>query len=78
MKFRKRPCVVEANQFDGSAACAERLGIGVCKATEVTFVIDTLEGRMLVREGDWVIRGIKNELYACRNDIFQQTYEAVE
>ena len=28
--------------------------------------------------GDWIIRGVKNELYACKPDIFEQTYEKVE
>lgn len=39
--------------------------------------IPTLEGLMLAREGDWVIRGVKGELYACKPDIFAATYEPV-
>lgn len=41
-------------------------------------VIGTLEGPMFARFGDWIIRGIKGEMYACRDDIFRATYEAVE
>lgn len=37
--------------------------------------IETLEGRMEVRVGDWVITGVKGEKYSCRADIFQETYE---
>ena len=40
--------------------------------------IPTLEGLMLARQGDFVIRGVKGELYPCKPDIFAATYEAVE
>ena len=40
--------------------------------------IPTLEGLMLGVEGDWIIRGVKGELYPCKPDIFAQTYEPVE
>jgi hypothetical protein len=39
--------------------------------------IDTLEGIMIVCPGDWVITGIKGELYACKPDVFEKTYEKV-
>jgi hypothetical protein len=39
--------------------------------------IHTLEGLMLVGWGDYIIQGVKGELYACRADIFEQTYEAI-
>ena len=41
-------------------------------------IIPTLEGDMVATEGDWVIRGIKGELYPCKPDIFAATYEPVE
>lgn len=41
-------------------------------------VISTLEGVMRVERGGWIIRGIAGELYPCRDDVFQATYEAVE
>ena len=37
--------------------------------------IPTLEGVMLAREGDFVIRGVQGELYPCKPDIFRATYE---
>jgi hypothetical protein len=40
--------------------------------------IDTLEGTMHAEPGDWVIRGVKGELYPCKDDIFQLTYEPVD
>jgi len=39
--------------------------------------IRTLEGALLVSFGDWIIRGMKGELYPCKPDIFEATYEAV-
>lgn len=40
--------------------------------------IMTLEGVMAVSFGDWIIRGVQGELYACKPDIFEATYEQVE
>lgn len=42
-----------------------------------TLIIYTLEGEMLARPGDWIIKGIKGELYPCKADIFDATYEFV-
>lgn len=39
--------------------------------------IPTLEGVMIAREGDYIIRGIEGELYPCKPDIFEKTYERV-
>lgn len=41
-------------------------------------VIKTLEGNHDCKPGDWIIRGVKGELYPCKDDIFQMTYEKVE
>jgi hypothetical protein len=41
-------------------------------------VIRTLEGIHHVRDGDWIIKGVKGEFYPCKPDIFDATYEAVE
>ena len=40
-------------------------------------MIPTLEGIMEAHPGDWIIKGIKGELYPCKPDIFSATYEAV-
>ncbi len=39
--------------------------------------IDTLEDGHRVCPGDWIIKGIKGELYPCKADIFTETYEPV-
>ena len=40
--------------------------------------IPTLEGLELATENDWVIKGVKGELYPCKPDMFEMTYEPVE
>ncbi len=40
--------------------------------------IGTLEGGHIVCPADWIIRGIKDEFYPCKPNIFEQTYEAVD
>lgn len=41
-------------------------------------LVYTLEGTMEVSKGDWIICGINGELYPCKPDIFEKTYESVE
>ena len=82
-KFRKLPVVIEAVQFDGSGPCAEKLRDWGCKVVWRTwykddkFRINTLEGDMIMSDGDWIIKGVAGEFYPCRDDIFRQTYEEV-
>lgn len=40
--------------------------------------IGTLEGEMTGQLDDWVIRGVKGEIYPCKPDIFEATYDRVE
>lgn len=41
-------------------------------------LIDTLEGTMKASKGDYIIKGVENEFYACKPDIFLKTYEEVK
>lgn len=86
MKYRKKPVVIEAVQWKGdNLQEIDTLAGGFQKGAreyEQDFISDdliihTLEGDMKARKGDWIIRGIKNELYPCKSDIFEQTYESV-
>jgi hypothetical protein len=43
-----------------------------------TMSIRTLEGVHEVSHDDWILQGVKGELYPCKPDIFDLTYEAVE
>ena len=44
----------------------------------LALAIPTLEGMMIAHEGDWMIRGVQGELYPCKPDIFEATYEPLE
>ena len=50
------------------------LPYGIASET-MGLLIPTLEGLMLASENDFIIRGVKGELYPCKPDIFEQTYE---
>lgn len=88
MKFRKKPVVIEATVWDGTEeGCArvaqafpqiQTLGKTSHPDTGVSYwKIGTLEGGHEVTKGDWIIQGIKGELYPCKPDIFVATYEPV-
>lgn len=76
MKFRKKPVVIEAEQFKVNTL--QGWPQGVYRDGEGVYLIDTLEGSMRVEDGAWIITGVKGERYACRQDIFEATYEKVE
>ena len=79
MKFRKKPVVIEAVLYDGSKesiASVLRLGTGIGLFPDC-LTIKTLEGTHRANIGDWIIKGVKGELYPCKPDIFEQTYEPI-
>lgn len=81
MRFRKKPIVIEAIQFMGrngqEIQCLYDLN-NITPTCWGTLLIKTLEGTMEANEGDWIIRGIRGEVYPCKREIFEATYEAVE
>lgn len=81
-KYRKKPVVIEAIQYDGSnlREIAEFVGTDLSMVDNdinlsLVPVIKTLEGDMLISKGDYVIKGVQGEFYPCKPDIFEQTYE---
>jgi hypothetical protein len=44
----------------------------------MTPYINTLEGKMYIKMGDYIIKGVKGETYPCKPDIFEMTYEIVK
>ena len=42
------------------------------------FCIETLEGNMKAKIGNYIIKGVNGEFYPCKPDIFAKTYEEVE
>jgi len=83
MKFRKKPVVIEAVQFFERLAESGQEFPGVERIVDtehssipnVYYAIKTLEGELVVSEGDWIITGVKGENYPCKPDIFEATYD---
>lgn len=83
-KYRKKPVIIEAIQWDGKSQkkLLEFLGDTRLQQTctismDKTLEIHTLEGIMKANVNDWIIKGVKGELYPCKPDIFEVTYELV-
>jgi len=79
MKFRKKPIVIDAIQWNGGNL-SEVATLGGAREYEQEFtedylIIHTLEGDMKADKGDWIIKGVSGELYPCKPDIFEKTYE---
>lgn len=88
-KFRKKPVVIEAFQWNPDRtpnwiavppeavwfmeALVERV---VRTNADGSCTIKTLEGNHRADPGDWIIQGVKGELYPCKPDIFEATYES--
>lgn len=88
MKYRKKPVVIEAFQYDGDLMndqgdyyapqwAEEAFKSGVMYYIDGDLFIKTLEGDLGVSVDDYVIQGIQGELYPCKPDIFAKTYEEV-
>lgn len=93
VKFRKKPVVIEAIQWNGNSNLRE-VNAFVGKdlypkeysstAYEAgmgypyfSLPIETLEGTMIANPNDWIIKGVNGEFYPCKPDIFEKTYEEV-
>jgi hypothetical protein len=89
-RFWKKPVVIEAMPFDGTLQSARAVAAWIRDNGGKAFAskpvmagvshidIWTLEGTMRADEGDWIIRGVANEFYPCKPDIFEATYEPAE
>lgn len=82
-KFRKKPVEIEAMQFTDVSkdACFNWVNCNrypdKTPDGEPVMHIQTLEGVMRARFGDWIIKGVNGEFYPCKDDIFLKTYEPV-
>lgn len=88
MKYKKKPVEIEAFQYDGDlidsdghyyvpswAMDAHKHGVLCFEQGEM--YVKTLEGKMHVKVGNYVIQGVNGELYSCDSEIFDKTYEPV-
>ena len=92
MKYRKKPVVIEAVQWNGLNLEEIKEFVGDSMIYEISdaawkvgkgapavyMEIETLEGNHKCNIGDYIIKGVKGEFYPCKPDIFMQTYERVE
>ena len=90
MKYRKKPVVIEAFQYDGDFKYSNgeyyipQWGIDAEKDGVLYFVdggvlkVAALEGDMIASVGDYIIKGVSGELYPCKPDIFEKTYDSAE
>ncbi|WNO06039.1 hypothetical protein [Rhodoferax mekongensis] len=87
-KYRKKPVVVEAWQLiEGTVMpdwMLEARRTGVIQPCEGGAIIRTLEdgpngeAKHVASMGDWIIKGVKGELYPCKPEIFALAYEVAE
>lgn len=85
--YRKKPVIIEAVQWDGDNL-GDVCALAMDSAREINVIglpnnqmgidITTLEGTMTARLGDYIIKGVKGELYPCKPDIFAATYEEAD
>ena len=91
MKFRKRPVIIEAEQFtdetkDRVLSWAQNIQLNVSHGWDEQhrpiIIIPTLEGEMTCSVGDWIIKEpfatCWRKLYPCKPDIFAKTYEIIQ
>jgi hypothetical protein len=81
MKYRKKPVIIDAVQWDGFnlQEIKDLMGVDTLawKAETDSILIKTLEGNMEANKNDFIIKGVKGEFYPCKPDIFEMTYEKV-
>jgi len=92
MKYRKKPIVIEAEQYIPGITTpflkeANMIPIdsdtdweckGCGEKAHYHMNCPTLEGWHIVCPGDYIIKGIKGEFYPCKPDIFEMTYEKAD
>lgn len=87
VRARKLPIVIDAVQWDGDINKLPT-GVEVVMGVELrdwlgdpdepVAVIKTLEGKMIVTPGSWVMTGVNEERWAIKDEIFRKTYEVIE
>lgn len=93
MFYRKKPVVIEAITFEelveygkqnggnivnGSPWSFKYKGHGITHENDQCYLIPTLEGSMKFTPSDMLITGVNGEIYPCKIDIFEKTYELVD
>lgn len=80
-EYIKKPLKIKAVLYDGTSS-----SINLIKELDINnnieykknyLIIKTLEGDMRANKGDYIIKGVNNELYPCKSDIFEKTYQDI-
>ena len=83
-KYKKKPIVIEAIKYNGDNIneIVKFIGEGLFENEIMengkwvkSIDIETLEGTMKAKEGDFIIKGVNGEFYPCKPDIFHKTYK---
>ena len=80
-KYIKKPVEIEAVQWNGEITpnlldlIKDNKRDCEINSNNRTLAIQTLEGVMTANAGDFIIKGVKDELYPCKPDIFKATYD---
>lgn len=85
-KYRKKPIVVEAIQWNGvnrgevEMFCGHdnvefKVEILSGSTLGLQLIVKALEGDIVANRGDYIIKGICGEFYSCKEEIFEKTYE---
>ena len=86
MKYRKKPVIIEAIQFEDHSdriieihefMGGDTIRVNYEDKDNPYLKIETLEGIMKASVGDYIIKGVNGEFYPCKPDIFEKTYERV-
>jgi hypothetical protein len=86
MKYRKKPVIIEAIQFEDNSdriieihefMGGDTIRVNYEDKDNPYLKIETLEGIMKASVGDYIIKGVNGEFYPCKPDIFEKTYERV-
>jgi hypothetical protein len=90
--FRKKPVVIDAITFDEFVEYGKNRGANIVNdmpwsfyynghpvthENDSCYLIPTLEGTMKFTNSDVLITGVNGEIYPCKIDIFEKTYEPV-
>jgi hypothetical protein len=87
MRFRKKPIIIEAWHYTGEDSLHHMdrpgwfcvaLNRGDIEVHHDHLAVPTLEGEMRADLGDWIIQGVKKEIYPCKPDVFDATYEVAD
>lgn len=76
-RYKKKPVVIEAIQYTrkNTEECVKFCGKDFICFNDNEILIKTLEGQYKVSLGDYIIKGVKGEVYPCKPDIFEMTYD---